>query len=65
MIDKENMTVTCDVCGRTEKIDFSESPTFNFVMGVNGTRYETVGKDNVCERCYKIDDNKVEGEIRS
>uniref|UniRef100_A0A6M3XUG2 Uncharacterized protein n=1 Tax=viral metagenome TaxID=1070528 RepID=A0A6M3XUG2_9ZZZZ len=68
MIDKENMTVTCDMCGRTEKIDQSPCNYHGFETGENGTRFETVRGleryESVCERCYIGNDEKKE-EIRS
>ena len=56
MIDIENMTITCSVCGRTEKIDILKSPNFSFVLTESGNRYETIKRDDVCETCLLKED---------
>jgi len=57
MVDVENMTVTCSVCGRTKRIDELKYPNPNFIITEDGEKYTTVKRDDVCERCLEINAN--------
>jgi len=62
MIDFNNATITCDLCGRTERIKQTDKSNckgkFLFVEGENGTRYETVNREDICQRCLELDKDK-------